>query len=128
MAVIRLPSGKVVFKVKEFPGCCGIGIVHHVRFYIKISNRYIYDDFMRKRQYREQFKTLFTEFHNYLLDPGMLQNINLYALKRSCIIMTDNQQGPITALCTQNKWKKSKSFNNGNSGNTVTAYYLFRDN
>lgn len=136
MAVVKLPSGKVRFSVGKLKGCCGVGLICHVDFYIKPDKQYLPVNYLKYLSWnylndgmitthKRQFKSLYKEFHNYIVSPqshGTGQHP--YDLDRPCLMMTDFVGGQIYEFCKHNKWKMVKPFYNSNSGNDVVVFTL----
>lgn len=133
MAVVKLPSGKVRFSVSMLKGCCGVGLLAYVGFYIKPDKQYIrwnsLDGDGMCAPHKKQFKSLYEEFQGYIIGPPLAHDGRYtFDLSRSCLMMTDYVGGQIYEFCRHNKWKMAKPFHNENSGNDVAVFTLVRSN
>lgn len=128
MATVKLPHGSVRFKVKQLPGCCGVAVVYHPVFTIKLpgegslkmADMEFIHDYRTIAKATQVFNQLFKEFNSYIKE-GVNIPFDLY---RSKILMTDFIGGAVYKFCTHNKWSKSKGFINYKTAETLHIFTL----
>lgn len=109
---ITLKNGEVIFQVSEFPGCCGINVIHNVRFYAVESRIGLYKEF-------HEFIT--EDFIGHDRNKGML-------LMSDGVGSSGEPDGYVKDFCDAiYDWEeyKNRAFNT-NSDNDVVLYVCIR--
>lgn len=101
-------NGSVQMYVDKMPGCCGVAVVHTVRW-VGVKNK----------------QKLYEEYNNFLKTAT-----NPFQLDRCKIVMTDNdspdKNPSIYDFCTTMGWMEGEHTPNKKSGNKVVLFELNR--
>lgn len=144
MPTFKSKHGRVIYQVKQLPGCCGVAVVYHCEFYVKGYRWSSYGVPHRK------ILGLYTDFNAFLHSPTISiiptnqstftslakrkwvvktplgDQSYPYNLYRSHIIMTDvtsRERPSIYDFCTTMRWKKTKTFPNKKTYDTRISVF-----
>lgn len=101
-------SGSVEGDIDMMHGCCGVGVIHSLKFLP-----------------HKKLEALFEEFYAWLLQKPFTENASDH-FGRALYCMTDSEEGSIREFCAHTRWKSTGQILNHRSGNQIRLFWLDR--